>query len=61
MLRETQIRKQKPLKNSPDIKIKEWLFKNKTLVCPQMTGVKPCWNCKLWDSWISNYRKGLLK
>lgn len=72
MLRETQVRKQKPLRNSPEIKIKEWLFKNfKSLWwqigslhncndCPQMT-VKPCWNCKRWDSWISDYRKGLLK
>lgn len=29
--------------------------------CPQIAGVKPCWNCKRWNGWIKDYRKGLVK
>lgn len=29
--------------------------------CPQKAGIKPCWNCKRWNSWIKDYKKGLVK
>lgn len=69
MIRDTQKRRlQKPLKNSPELKIKEWLMRNfkeswwtpikNDCDCPQMNGLKPCWSCKRWDGWIQDYRKG---
>lgn len=68
MLRESQTKRAKPLKNAPDIKIKEWLLKcfkadwwkdgGGICLCPQISGIKPCWNCIRWDGWINDYRKG---
>jgi len=75
MLRETQIKLNhgRPTKTASDFKIKEWMLKNfksswwqtgklyNVCDCPQKAGIKPCWNCKRWDSWIKDYKKGLVK
>jgi hypothetical protein len=74
MLRDSQrkLNHGRPTKTASDSKIKEWMLKNfkekwwtpiknDCDPCPQMAGVKPCWNCKRWDGWIKDYRKGIVK
>ena len=45
-----------------NFKEKWWLLvSNNCNNCPQLAGVKPCWNCTQWDKWVTYYKKGFVK